>query len=331
MFEIKEYNIFKLTVGAKYSTCPICSPERKKKLQKCMLLDWEKGLGTCQHCGNVIQLHSYTKVKSKPFTRKPLSRPTTAIKPTSYIEESIAKQTLKYYSENNLYQFLCKTFGEEKTNSIVETYNIGTANKWEGASIFWQKDVCGKFRTGKIMLYNANGKRVKKPYNKILWVHKFINDESYNLNQCIFGEHLINCNKPIYLVESEKTAIIAFGFYPNNTWIAVGGKNNFNPKLLKVLKGKEVFAFPDADAYSEWQLKANEFNSKHGLKIHVSDLIEKHASIKDKQEGKDLADYLIEANNTKHKGNISEQRFNRSMHISQILDQVLKKPSQFEP
>ena len=60
-YKIKDYNIYKLDTSAKKSTCPICSESRKKKTQKCMMLDWERGLGTCQHCGEVIQLHTYEK------------------------------------------------------------------------------------------------------------------------------------------------------------------------------------------------------------------------------------------------------------------------------
>jgi twinkle protein len=60
-YKIKDYNIYKLDSKAKKSTCPVCSSQRKKKTQKCMMLDWDRGLGTCQHCGVVIQLHTYEK------------------------------------------------------------------------------------------------------------------------------------------------------------------------------------------------------------------------------------------------------------------------------
>ena len=60
-YKIKDYNIYKLDSKAKKSTCPVCSSQRKKKTQKCMMLDWDRGLGTCQHCGEVIQLHTYEK------------------------------------------------------------------------------------------------------------------------------------------------------------------------------------------------------------------------------------------------------------------------------
>ena len=58
-YEIEEYNIYNLDTKASKSTCPKCSSERKKKTQKCLMLDWDRGLGTCQHCGEIMQLHSY--------------------------------------------------------------------------------------------------------------------------------------------------------------------------------------------------------------------------------------------------------------------------------
>jgi len=74
-FIIKDYNIYKLDTKAKQSTCPICSADRKKKTQKCMMLDWERGLGTCQHCGEVIQLHTYERDPAYSEYVMPIPRP----------------------------------------------------------------------------------------------------------------------------------------------------------------------------------------------------------------------------------------------------------------
>lgn len=64
-FEIDQYNQHGLKDGAKYSTCPHCSNGRGRSNQKtkCASLDWNRGLGTCHHCGEVFQLHSYRKKK----------------------------------------------------------------------------------------------------------------------------------------------------------------------------------------------------------------------------------------------------------------------------
>lgn len=64
-FEIDQYNVYNLPEGKKYSTCPKCSHTRKKKTQKCLMIDWDRGLATCQHatCGAKLQLHTYKSKK----------------------------------------------------------------------------------------------------------------------------------------------------------------------------------------------------------------------------------------------------------------------------
>lgn len=80
-FEIDEYNIHKIKDGAKQSTCPKCSHTRKKKTDKCLSVWWKKGIANCNHCGEVIQLHTYKKkntvknyVKPKPKPKSKLSK-----------------------------------------------------------------------------------------------------------------------------------------------------------------------------------------------------------------------------------------------------------------
>lgn len=78
-FIIDNFNQYKLDPSSKISICPLCSEKRKteNRNKKVLLLDWERGLGTCQHCGTVVQLHTYkrdyapTKQYSKPH-KKPI-------------------------------------------------------------------------------------------------------------------------------------------------------------------------------------------------------------------------------------------------------------------
>lgn len=167
--------------------------------------------------------------------------------PTSYIDENIMRSSQKCYEANNLFLFLSSQFGETATLSLMEKYHVGTSKHWTGATVFWQVDNQGKVRTGKVMLYNPEtGKRVKEPYSHVSWVHSLIPHMDFNLCQCFFGEHLINVakTKPIALVESEKTALIASYYLPQFIWIASGGKNGcFNTKSLSVLKTEMWFYF----------------------------------------------------------------------------------------
>ena len=70
-FEIDKFNQYDLPVGKKDSTCPKCSAGRSGKnvKAKCASLDWERGLGTCHHCAEVFQLHSYKRQHNKEYIK----------------------------------------------------------------------------------------------------------------------------------------------------------------------------------------------------------------------------------------------------------------------
>lgn len=76
-FEIDVYNQYEFKDGAKTSTCPICSEARKKKNDKCLSLNWDNGLGSCHHCGEMIQIHTF---KKKPTDKEYLKPPPLSLK-----------------------------------------------------------------------------------------------------------------------------------------------------------------------------------------------------------------------------------------------------------
>ena len=193
-------------------------------------------------------------------TSRPFTKAQTAIAvSTSYIDGNIVRQSLKCYSTNRLYLFLASQLGESSAMTLMETYQVGSSKYWDGATVFWQIDHKSKVRTGKIMLYNAEtGKRIKEAYNHVTWVHSVLHKGNYNLKQCFFGEHLLSENKtrPVALVESEKTALIASYYLPQYLWLASGGKNGcFNENSLSVLAGRSVVLFPDLGVTEYWQGK----------------------------------------------------------------------------
>jgi hypothetical protein len=173
-------------------------------------------------------------------------------------------------------------------------YNIGTSKHWNGATVFWQMDRNNKIRSGKIMLYDSlSGKRIKQPFNHITWVHKLLKLKDFNLSQCFFGEHLLKQNKPIAIVESEKTAIIASAYLSKFTWLAVGSLNNLSAQRCKILEGKTVVLYPDLNGYNLWKEKADKIAQETDIKFIVSDLLEKNANNEERKNGLDLADYLV--------------------------------------
>lgn len=274
--------------------CPQCG-----KREFTLYIDTDTGgflsdfVGRCNRetsCGYHYPPKEYFLTNGIQHEFKPIAPRKEKVKPTSYINESTFKTSLKGYNKNYLINFLLNKFGSQITTTLIETYFIGTSEN--GATIYWQIDELGKIRTGKIMLYNSDtGKRMKGEYNYINWVHSKI--YNFNLKQCLFGEHLIkDSTKPIAVVESEKTAIICSVYLPQYTWVATGGLNNLKTDKCKSLKGRNVVLFPDLGGFDKWQIKAEEL--KAICNVRISDLLEKNATDEARKKGFDLADYLLQ-------------------------------------
>lgn len=213
----------------------------------------------------------------------------------------IMQQSRKKYDQNNLFIYLEKLCGHEKALSLMEKYRIGTSSHWPGATIFWQIDQEGRVRAGKIMLLNKeSGKRIKKPFPLLTWVHSVLKIEDFKLKQCFFGEHLLNENpgKVVAIAESEKTAMICSVVYPKMVWLAAGNLNGLTLEKCRILQGKRVVLFPDLKCFEIWKTKIRDISGKMNIgnlvvtTFKVSDLLEKNAGGEDKEQGYDLADYL---------------------------------------
>jgi hypothetical protein len=233
---------------------------------------------------------SFDTPQPKVYNHRPV---TPQPKPVSFIPVEVFKASLKAHETNHFVQFLINLFGVEVASKLVSRYFIATSKHWNGATVFWQIDIKGKVRTGKIMLYSpTTGKRIKEPFNHINWAHKAIKKPEFELRQCLFGEHLlIDKTKPVAIVESEKTAIIASVYLAQFIWVAVGSLTNLNTEKCSILKGRTVILFPDLNGFEKWSNKANELS--HLAIFTVSDLLELKATEAEKKQGFDLADYLI--------------------------------------
>jgi hypothetical protein len=250
--------------------------------------------GYCHSCGETFlpelpEVEQWNTTQPKAYKPRPV---TPQPKPVSFIPVEVFKASLKAHETNHFVQFLINLFGVEVASKLVSRYFIATSNHWNGATVFWQIDTQGKVRTGKIMLYSpTTGKRVKEPYNHITWVHKALKQPEFELRQCLFGEHLlIDKTKPVAIVESEKTALIASVYLPQFIWVAVGSLSNLNAGKCSVLKGRTVVLFPDLNGFEKWSNKAKELS--HLAAFSVSDLLERKATETERKQGLDLADYL---------------------------------------
>lgn len=152
-----------------------------------------------------------------------------------------------------------------------------------------------------MMPYSANGHRIKEQGAR--YVHTDFNlPTEWKKNECLFGEHLLREAKEgvtIAIVESEKTACLMSEFMPEYIWMACGGSNGLTAEKMSGIKDWTIIIFSDADAYGEWKQKAEAYREA-GMRIAVSDFIEKQATPEQKARKVDIADLFLEAYNETH-------------------------------
>lgn len=308
---------YSLDRSPKKFECPNCNKRRfvryvDNEIEEYFMSDF---VGKCDR----IQNCNYHFTPKQYFERNPSQKPTTNFIPRpipkplkpSFIEPSIFEYCKGLdYSACNFVNYIIQLFDGEQLKlskrviDVLYRYRItpykGKYHNWNNAVIFWQFDINGNIRTGKVMGYSENGKRIKNP-PKIHFVHAMLKKQgkikAFQLQQCFYGEHLLK-KYPIAkvgIVESEKTAVIMSVIKPNIVWLSTGGRNGAKwteTSVYQVLKGRSVVLFPDLGEYENWSKQAQRMQSVE-LDITVSSLLERYASESEKKEGYDIADYAI--------------------------------------
>ena len=257
----------------------------------------------------------------QPAKSTPNKKPSTEKDHIPYI---YLKKSASYNS--NFVRFLCNFFSKEKIEKAVEDYALGATKN--NLVIFWQIDIDGKIRTGKIMQYNPKtGKRVKNKTGAINWVHNKLKKSNppyanFNLCQCYFGEHLLRLypDKPLAIVEAEKTAVITSMVIPQCNWLAAGNLNGLNIEKSKVFENRDIVLYPDAGCYEKWNRKIIEIRKQIPCQIAISELIEYHATPQQIEAGYDIADYIIQ-----------QLKANKTYDQQQTRDQMQHQAKQQSP
>lgn len=182
---------------------------------------------------------------------------------------------------SNLYLYAltaCSPMAVERISHFFNAYNI---RKYKDYIIFPQIDELGKLRTAKMIKYQDNGHRSHER-GASTWLHAIKSATKMHnggeLRQCFFGQHLLNkknfkelygceltADTPIYVVESEKTALLmAIHSRSVGVWLACGGSQMLkNSERNEILKGRNVTLIPDQGQFFNWKTTAD----KNGWKI----------------------------------------------------------------
>ena len=292
--------------------CPECNEPRKFSLY----IDKETGepladhVGRCDRedrCGHHYSPRQYftdnpqqaTQPRAVPY-RAPIMQ--AAPRPVEYLPLELVEQSRRQLEANHLWVFFASQIGEAAANAIFEKYRVGTSKNWPGATAYWQIDDKGNARQCKVILYNpATGRRVKQDgQTYIAFMGKrILGNPDATLQQCLFGSHLLSQypGAPIFLVESEKTAMYCAHYYPKYVWLATGGKQGCKwteKAVFEPLRGRAVVLFPDLMATADWQAKAEKVKAMVICKIYVSTDLEAMATAAEKAAGLDLMDYHLQ-------------------------------------
>ena len=313
------FHLQKYRPGSK-TACPECGRKAcfTRYIDEAGEISFPDNVGICDHinsCGYHYTPKEYLRdnptVKEKlneqernggtPIVAKALAKPQPEQEPRiSFLPSDWVEQSMRRYDINPLYRYFTKVAGKEDTDRLFRLYRVGTSRMWGGAAVFWQTDRDGNVRAGKIMGYDAEtGHRVKEPFNQVSWVHSVRKLPDFRMKQCLFGEHLLSDNsaamsaKPVAIVESEKTALVAAHFIPDFIWLATGGIHGcFNGEAMQVLDGREVILFPDLKATEEWRQRLPMLESVC-RRATCSDLLERIATNEQRSLGLDIADFLL--------------------------------------
>ncbi|MDD3971298.1 MAG: DUF6371 domain-containing protein [Clostridia bacterium] len=239
----------------------------------------------------------FSKPKRRPVLFPPNHPHTTPVEfdliPKKLVEKSVS-------SNSHFVHFLRHHFNEEQINNAISQYSLGATKNKE--VIFWQIDINGKVRTGKIMQYNPEtGRRIKHKSGAINWVHNKLKKSDptffdFKLSQCYFGEHLLRLHpcKPVAIVEAEKTAIIASMLFDNYIWLAAGNLNGITAEKSTVLRERDIVLFPDAGCFEKWNKKKEEIRNEIFCQTDISSLVETLATPQQSHDGYDIADFILE-------------------------------------
>lgn len=238
---------------------------------------------TKSHYRNNLTNHPPKKIKSEPKDQAGKI----SIIPEKYVDLSLLKA-----NETPFYKYFSKELSKDALDEAYSLYKVGRYHlkKWTNCTLFWQIDLNGNVRTGKIFKYNpSTGKRMAQN-----WFHSLHYKNQFELKQVPFGLHLINQspNKKIAIVESEKTAIIMSIAFPNFIWLAVGGCQNLNYSMLSEIQNRDLILFPDAGKYELWLSKIEKLPSSNFY--NVSDMLHNYTSSFEKKEDYDIADYYLQ-------------------------------------
>lgn len=303
---------YSLAKGSKKLTCPSCNRPKCFK----PYTDNETGeilhetVGRCDHeqsCRyhykpseyfrdhpehKTQEMNKYTTMTNKIFLQPYIEPEYTqeVFFPLSWAEEG-AKRTSPFHT-----WFNSLPFDKEIKTKVLKDYYVGATQNdvclsyknYGHAVVFWMIDQHHRVHDAKLIAYHTTGHRVEGWANSMRAICEKTGKgpKLEQTEKVFFGLHLLDTSKdkPICLVESEKTALVCACRYPQFIWMATGGCSNLQLSKLRPLKDRRLVVYPDSGEYDKWKQRMEQ--SQH-QNYSIVDFLEQY------EDNTDIADIIL--------------------------------------
>lgn len=273
--------IYRYQLGRKAIRCPQCG--RREFKPYVSTADGSVLDPACGRCNREIKC-GYSLSPREFFARngrhtagratlppRPRTAPPAAAPPGMVPPHIVATSMARPAASEPLHALLAATFGADIAAAVAADY-LFAAGRLHGrpAALYWLVDSQGRARSGKLMLYGADGHRLRCESGPpaTAYVHTRLQPH-FRYAQCYFGAHLLPRwpGAQVMVVESEKTALwLACMLRARRRWgsvvvVATGGSAGLAVDFTRILdscyrandlRGRHIVLAPDADATDKW-------------------------------------------------------------------------------
>ena len=177
----------------------------------------------------------------------------------------------------------------EQMHHAAERYFLGKTKS--GQPIFWMIDDMMTPLDAHIMPNTWMSSLLKKREPLLKY---------WQVQHCLFGLHLLMSDvTPIYIVESEQSAVVLSELFPECIWMAYATTLHLSPDLFAPLEGRTVTLFPRTDptlsTFLFFEDLVDVTRRQYDIDITVDSTLEDHATADQKDRCIDILDFILES------------------------------------
>lgn len=142
-----------------------------------------------------------------------------------------------------------------KIDEIISQFHLGavsTTISGHYGSVLSRINKRGNVVGGEVMYFDVDNGNILRQSPITDHLYNWYCFDYYTDDEVFFGEHLLS-NKPVAIVQEEKTALLGTLAEPAVDWLAVGEGCNLTNNMMSKLAGKRVVLFPDDISCDYWE------------------------------------------------------------------------------